>query len=132
MFHEASLDTIPLEDGSMDFGYCLGVLHYVPDAQQGIISCVKKLKRGAPLLVYVYYAFENRPLWFRVIWRVSDILRRIISHLPFFLKYWITWVIAAFFYFPIARISLLLEKAGLSVENIPLSAYRRRTFYTMH
>ncbi len=130
-FHEASLDSIPLEDSSMDFGYCLGVLHYVPDAQRGITSCVKKLKPGAPFLVYVYYAFENRPFWFRAMWRASDIVRRAISRLPFFLKYVTTWIIAASVYYPLARVSLLLEAVGFSVEHMPLSAYRRRTFYTM-
>src|SRR4051812_17309430 len=30
-FHKASIASIPLPDGSMDFGYSLGVLHHVPD-----------------------------------------------------------------------------------------------------
>jgi len=131
-FHKASLDTAPLDDNSMDFGYCLGVLHYVPDAQKGLTACATKLKPGAPLLVYVYYAFENRPLWFRFIWKMSDLVRRVISHLPFFAKYWSTQLIAALVYFPVAKLSLLLEKLGVSVEWVPLSAYRKHSFYTMH
>ena len=43
-FHIASVDDIPLRNNSMDFGYSLGVLHHVPDTQDGIGSCVKKLK----------------------------------------------------------------------------------------
>jgi SAM-dependent methyltransferase len=61
-FHRASVDSIPLADSSMDFGYSLGVLHHVPDTEAGLRACVKKLKSGAPFLVYLYYAFDNRPL----------------------------------------------------------------------
>ena len=67
-FHHASVDAIPLPDGSQDFGYSLGVLHHVPDTGAGIASCVRKLKIGSPFLVYCYYRFDNRPLWFRWIW----------------------------------------------------------------
>src|SRR2546423_30640 len=30
-FIQASVDALPLEDDSLDFGYSLGVLHHVPD-----------------------------------------------------------------------------------------------------
>ena len=43
----ASIDHIPLPDESMDFGYSLGVLHYIPDPVAGLRSCVAKLKPGA-------------------------------------------------------------------------------------
>jgi ubiquinone/menaquinone biosynthesis C-methylase UbiE len=68
-FHHASVDAIPLPDGSQDFGYSLGVLHHIPDTAAAMADCVRKLKPGAPFLVYLYYAFDNRPLWFRWIWR---------------------------------------------------------------
>jgi SAM-dependent methyltransferase len=35
VFHLASVDAIPLDDGSMDFGYSLGVLHHVPTLRPG-------------------------------------------------------------------------------------------------
>ncbi|MFM7315738.1 MAG: class I SAM-dependent methyltransferase, partial [bacterium] len=71
----ASVSNIPLDDDSMDFGYSLGVLHHVPDTASGLANCVRKLKAGAPFLVYLYYAFDNRPLWFSVLWKMSDIFR---------------------------------------------------------
>ncbi|MBI3741907.1 MAG: class I SAM-dependent methyltransferase [Chloroflexi bacterium] len=130
-FHLASVDQIPLSDHSMDFGYALGVLHHVPDTRAGIRACAMKLKPGAPLLLYLYYAFDSRPLWFRAIWKLSDLFRRIISQLPFFLKSSISWLIAATIYFPLARVARGLEKIGWNVEPIPLSQYRRRSFYIM-
>ena len=130
-FHHASVAEIPLADDSMDFGYSLGVLHHIPDTAQGIESCVRKLKPSAPFLVYLYYAFDNRPAWFRAIWRISDVFRRIICALPFGLKKIITDLIAVFIYFPFAKSARLLETLGLNVESFPLSVYRHHSFYTM-
>lgn len=130
-FHHASVAEIPLPDNSMDFGYSLGVLHHIPDTAKGIESCVRKLKPSAPFLVYLYYAFDNRPAWFRLIWRISDFFRRMICALPFGLKKIITDLIAVFVYFPFAKSALLLEKIGLNVDSFPLSVYRHHSFYTM-
>jgi len=130
-FHCASVEEIPLADGSADFAYSLGVLHHVPDTEQGIRECARKLKPGAPFLLYVYYAFDNRPVWFRAAWRVSDLLRRYVSTLPFAVRSPLCEVIAAIVYWPLARMSKLLERLGAEVDNVPLSAYRNRSFYAM-
>ena len=93
-FIQSSFESLPFEDNSLDFGYSLGVIHHIPDAAGGMRACVKKLKPGAPFLVYMYYAFDNRPGWFRSLWRVTDVLRRCVSLLPFALRYCITQPIA--------------------------------------
>lgn len=131
IFHRASVDSIPLEDGSCDFGYSLGVLHHVPDTAAGIRACVQKLKPGAPFLIYLYYRFDNRPAWFRAIWKLSDIVRRTVCRLPFAFRYLISQIIALMVYFPLARLSYILEKLGFAVERLPLAQYRRNSFYTM-
>lgn len=130
-FHHASVDQIPLPDNSMDFGYSLGVLHHVPDTVAGIRCCVDKLKSGAPFLVYLYYAFDNRPQWYRLLWRAIDLMRRGISSLPAGARLRVTQVIAAGVYWPLARLARVAEMAGAPVQNFPLSAYRLHSFYTM-
>lgn len=130
-FVEASVDALPLADGSQDFGYSLGVLHHVPDTAAGIAACARKLKPGAPLLLYLYYAFDNRPAWFRLLWRASDAGRRTISRLPFRLRRSLTDLIALTVYWPLARTARALEDAGRDVDAFPLAMYRRRSFYTM-
>lgn len=122
---------MPLPPGSQDFGYSLGVLHHVPDTQAAIRSCVEMLKPGAPFLVYLYYAFDNRPTLFRLAWRCSDVLRRLISGLPPRLKHLITDVLALTVYFPLARMSAVVERLHIDVSNIPLSYYRKLSFYSM-
>ncbi len=131
VFHHASVESLPLEDESMDFGYSLGVLHHVPDTAGGIAACVRKLKMGAPFLVYLYYALETRPAWFRAIWRATDVVRRGVSSMPYPLRYAASQALAVSVYLPLARSARALEKAGFDVSNFPLAAYRNQSFYSM-
>jgi SAM-dependent methyltransferase len=129
--HHTPVNAMPFADGSMDFGYSLGVLHHIPDTQAGLVACVGKLKPGAPFLLYLYYAFDNRPAWFRAIWRVSDGVRRLIAPTPFRVKNLITDAIALTVYWPLARLALLVEALGGKGDGVPLGAYRNRTLYVM-
>lgn len=131
VFHHAGVSAIPLADGSMDFGYSLGVLHHVPDTAAGIKSCVAKLKPGAPMLLYLYYALDGKPWLFRAIWQASDLVRKVVSALPRPLKFAVCQLIAATVYWPLARLAGLLEKMGAKVDNLPLSDYRHMSFYSM-
>lgn len=130
-FHRASTDDPGLPRGSQDFGYSLGVLHHVPDTARAMRSCVDLLKPGGVLLVYLYYAFDDRPGWFRALWRLSDLGRRAICRLPPRGKRWVTDLIAALVYLPLARGCELLERVGVGVDNIPLAYYRHHSFYTL-
>lgn len=129
--HHASVGELPFDDSSMDFGYSLGVLHHVPDTAGALRACARKLKAGAPFLVYLYYALENRPRWFRALYRASDLMRLGISRAPYPLKRAVSEAIAAGVYLPLARASRTLEGLGADVSRIPLSAYRHRSFYVM-
>ena len=130
-YHQKSLDSSGLKNNSQDFGYMLGVLHYVPNAKAAIKSCVKLLKPGAPILLYIYYALDNRPLWFKYLWNLSNLLRLIISKLPKFYNFLICDIIAFFVYYPLAKTSLILESIGLNFKNFPLRFYRKSSFYVM-
>jgi SAM-dependent methyltransferase len=133
-FHAAGVDDEVLPEGSADFGYSLGVLHHVPNTFEGIKSCVKMLKPGAPFLLYLYYAFDNRPLWFRMLWQCSEAIRFLVSRLPNTLRFWVSQIIALVVYWPLARLAKVAEGLGLCVEKVnhlPLSAYRHLSFYTM-
>ena len=130
-FHAASVDALPFAEGSMDFGYSLGVLHHVPDTAAALRSAVRPLKPGAPFLVYLYYAFDNQPAWYRGVWRATDLVRRAVSRSPSRVKAAVTTAIAAVVYLPLARLARLAGAAGLDVQRLPLSFYRDRSFYPM-
>jgi SAM-dependent methyltransferase len=130
-FHRASADGIPLPDGSQDFGYSLGVLHHIPDTAKALSDCVRKLKPGVPFLLYLYYALDGRPGWFRALWRASDLARQAVARLPFPVRKAVTTAAAAGVYWPLGRLARAGEKAGRDVTHWPLSAYRSLSFYTM-
>lgn len=130
-FTHASVQAIPIPDGTLDFGYCLGVLHHIPDTQAGLNACIAKLKPGAPFLVYLYYALDGRPSWFKALWRLSDALRRMIAHSPDPIRFFVCDLIAAAVYWPLSRFARLMERLGHDVSNLPLSPYRHRAYYSL-
>jgi SAM-dependent methyltransferase len=130
-FYNETTEKCSIKLSSQDFGYCLGVLHHIPNTQNALADCASLLKSGAPFLLYLYYNFENKPLWFKLIWKISDIIRKIVSRLPQTIKRFISEAIALFIYFPLSRIALLFEKMKLNPSNIPLSDYRKKPFYQM-
>ncbi|MEX0842480.1 MAG: class I SAM-dependent methyltransferase, partial [Xanthobacteraceae bacterium] len=130
-FHLASVNEIPLAPQSLDFAVALGVLHHVPDTQAAINKIAGKLKPGAPFMVYLYYAFDNRPSWYRMLWKASDRLRILVAQLPHPLRFVLSQLIALFVYWPLARLSKLADKLGFPVRSMPLSWYRDKSFYVM-
>jgi SAM-dependent methyltransferase len=133
-FHQAGVDELPFADESMDFAYSLGVLHHVPDTKKALADCVKKLRPGAAMLLYLYYAFDNRPFWFKAIWHGSDIVRRVVSRMPPEPKVAVTNFLAYAVYWPLSRASRAFERFerfGVDVSAFPLSAYRDKTMYTL-
>lgn len=130
-FHHATVGALPLADASCDFGYSLGVLHHVPDTAAGVAACVAKLKPGAPFLLYLYYAFDNRAAWYRALWKLSELLRALLSRAPRFLRNAGADLAAALLYWPLARTAKWLERLGANVGSLPLSFYRDRSFYVM-
>lgn len=130
-FHLASVANLPVADGSCDLVYALGVLHHVPDTAAAVQSCTAKLVSGGRLLLYLYYRFDHRPVWFRLLWRISDGLRRGIARLPFRFRRSVTDVVAVIVYWPLARLARITERRGFDARNFPLYYYRNASLYSM-
>ncbi|AZZ91682.1 methyltransferase domain-containing protein [Hahella sp. KA22] len=130
-FHRSGVGALPFEDNSLDFGYSLGVLHHIPDTGRGIADCVTKLKPGAPFLIYLYYSFDNKPAWYKWLWKASDYIRKAVSALPGAYKYPVSQLFALFVYWPLARTALMMNKLGFKVDSWPLGFYKDKSFYMM-
>ena len=130
-FRHEDLSSMGLADGTCDFGYCLGVLHHVPDPAHALATCVAKLKPGAPFLVYLYYDLEGRGWLQRRLFNVATVIRAVVSRLPSRARGVVADVLATVMYWPLARTARLLEKAGLDPSLVPLFQYRHRSFYVM-
>jgi glycosyltransferase involved in cell wall biosynthesis/SAM-dependent methyltransferase len=130
-FLEKSVDSVPRPAEGYDFGYSLGVLHHVPDTAAAIASCASLLKPGAPFLLYLYYAMDNKPVWYKSIWKFSDLIRALVNRLPSAPKALASDLLAGLVYWPLARAAWIYHLMGLNTDNFPLSYYRDKSFYTM-
>ena len=130
-FRHEDLSAMGLEDGSCDFGYSLGVLHHVPDTEDATRACVRKLKPGAPFLVYLYYDLEGVGVVRRSLLAMVTGLRVLIARLPRQMRHPVTDLLALVLYLPLARLARLVEQSGRDPSRIPLFQYRNRSLYVM-
>lgn len=130
-FKQASVNDLPFADGELDFAYSLGVLHHVYDTEGALRRIARTLRPGGFFLVYLYYAFDNRPPWFRMLWRITDLARRLISHLPRIPRFLVCEIIAAIVYWPLGRLAALCRWMNLSTKNLPLAYYADKSFYVV-
>ena len=131
---QASIDRLPFHDQTFDFILCLGVLHHIPDTQQALNDLVKKLKPGGNILLYFYYNLENRGAFYKFLFSIVNLKRRIISSLPKGLKHFFCDVIALFVYLPlvsIARFIKFIAPKSSFYQRIPLSYYTNKSFRIM-
>ena len=128
-FLKESTNSCTIKEKSQDFGYCLGVLHHIPDPEKALKDCAKLLKSKSPFLLYLYYNFENKPKWFKLIWKVSDFMRKVISKMPNRLKILTCTLIAYLIYLPLSRTANLFERLGLNISDFPLADYRSKPMY---
>jgi len=126
-----SVESNQIPDKSLDLAVSLGVLHHIRDTQGAIQKVAEKLKPGGTFLGYLYYALENKPLLYRALWRLSDSIRIVISRLPKKFKLVLADFIALTIYLPLATISRILEKFGISVDSVPLHHYKDLSFHVM-
>jgi SAM-dependent methyltransferase len=129
---KASVDNIPFADATFDLVFSLGVLHHVPDTKKAIGKCVDKLKPNGHILLYLYYNLENRGLFFKTLFYLSNSIRWIVSKFPGFIKIFVCNLLAIFFYMPfvwLSRILIQLKISSKVVSRIPLSWYADKSFH---
>jgi ubiquinone/menaquinone biosynthesis C-methylase UbiE len=130
-FVNKSVGNMNFKNNKFDFIYSLGVLHHIPDLDSALLEINKILKKNRPFLLYLYYNMDNKPYYYRLIWKVSEIFRYFISKLPFKIKKFFCLFIAITIYFPLANISKLIKFLGFNNELLPLGQYYDKSFYVM-
>lgn len=77
LFFMADLKRLPFAPDCADFAYCLGVLHHLPTPA---LVEVRAMARFAPtLLIYLYYALDNRPAYFRLLLGLATGIRSLLA-----------------------------------------------------
>jgi len=69
-------NSIPL--ASLDLAMSLGVLHHIPDTGLAIKDVSRRIKPGGVFLCYLYYSLENKPTFYKLIFKAVDGVRRVI------------------------------------------------------
>jgi SAM-dependent methyltransferase len=119
-------NSIPLE--TLDLAMSLGVLHHIPDTGLAIKDVSIRIKPGGIFLCYLYYNLENKPFFYKLIFKAVNAVRKIISLLPQRIKRIVCSSIAAIIYWPLARFSKIINKIGMNTSNIPLHHYADMPF----
>lgn len=127
LFFMGDLKRLPFREKFADFLYCLGVLHHLPtDA----LTEVRALKTYAPtLLIYLYYALDNRPIYFRGLLAAVTVLRKFVSKIrnPFF-RLSFSWLTVALVYVPLVCLGWTLKPVGMA-QYVPLyEGYHGKSF----
>lgn len=118
LFFQGDLERLPFVPDSFDFAFSLGVLHHLPTPA---LVAARRLAPLAPrLLLYFYYALDNRPAHYRVLlagvtatrrvlWRIrSESFRRAFA-----------WIVAATVYRPMVALGDVAESFGAG-RSVPL------------
>ena len=113
---------------SLDLAMSLGVLHHIPDTALAIKDVSRSIKPGGVFLCYLYYNLENKPAYYKLIFKGVNIVRRIISASPQKVRRLSATVIAAVVYWPLARLSKVFSKIGRNTSNLPLHHYADMPF----
>lgn len=121
---QADVCNLPFRSGAMDFTYCLGVLHHLEEPDAGMRS-ICRVTRG-PLLVYLYYALDNRSSIHRMLLALATLGRKVTARLPKPVMFGLSWIIAVLIYWPLARLARVLSRLGFAraAHEVPLSHYR--------
>ena len=126
---QASIDSLPFPDEGFDFILCLGALHHVPDTAAALETAVKKLRPGGWMLLYIYYALENRGPAYRLLFGTADLLRRVVSGLPGPLKRVCCDVLALTVYLPLVGLARAVQMlSGKGAEALPLHYYSDKSW----
>lgn len=117
LFFMGDLERLPFRDQFCDLLVCIGVLMTL---KRDAIESVKMLKRYSPkLVIYLYYALDNRPWHYKAIFVPVDLVRRVTSRIRnhTFRRYF-TAAVTLGVYYPLRYLGHALKPFGWS-HHVP-------------
>ncbi len=118
IFFMGDIKRLPFRNDFAEFLFSLGVLHHLPTPA---LDEVVALKNYAPrLLIYLYYALDNRPVFYKYLLSAVNLARGILAKLrnPHFREVF-CWLGAIAVYRPMVCLGIMLKPFGLE-EQVPL------------
>jgi SAM-dependent methyltransferase len=121
---QAGFGNLPFAPSSFDLVFSLGVVHHLPDTEAAVHEAASMVKPGGWLMLYVYYALDNRGAAYRALFNLSTVGRLAISRLPSRLKFLVCDAIAAGVYAPFVALASVARAAGIrGWQKLPLAYY---------
>lgn len=119
LFIMADIKQLPFQNNFVDFLFSIGVLHHLPTP---CLAEARALEKFAPeLLVYLYYALDNRPWYFRVLLRVITPIRLALSRVRNeTVRRAVVFAGTYALYRPLVWLGKLVEWSGGEGKSIPL------------
>lgn len=123
LFFLGDLRRMPFRDDFADFLFTLGVLHHLPT---GALEEVRALSGCAPtLLVFLYYALDNRPVFWRGLLSAVSGVRLVLSRTEGpRLRSALTWALTIGVYLPLISLGHAVRPFGLA-SKVPLYDFYR-------
>jgi len=114
----ADLLKLPFPKYVFDFAMSLGVLHHLP---ANCLDITRKLKTVAPrFLLYLYYALDNKPFYYRLLLNLYTPLRKMTCKIKSeCFRNIFSWLTVFFAYLPFILLGYILKPFGLS-KYVPL------------
>lgn len=127
IFIMSDIKQLPFRENFVDFLFCIGVLHHLPTF---CLNEVTALKKFAPeLLIYLYYALDNRPWYFRYFLSIITPIRMVLSSLRNEKIRWFVSVLGAYLlYLPLVQLGKLIQLIFGRGSMVPLyEGYRDKS-----
>jgi SAM-dependent methyltransferase len=121
LFFMCDLKRLPFRDSFADFLFCLGVLHHLPT---DCLKEVRALRKAAPrLLIFLYYALDNRPWYFPLLLKTVTAVRLALSAIRSpSLRTAISWLGTWLIYIPLIWLGKVMQIFGKG-RYVPLYEY---------
>jgi SAM-dependent methyltransferase len=126
LYFMGDLRRLPFREDFVDFLFCIGVLHHLPCSALEEVRSLKKYT--SQMLIYLYYALDNRPFYFRILFMFATRLRlQTASVKNFHFRNFFSWAGVLLIYYPFIILGSILRPLGRS-HLIPLyESYRGKT-----
>jgi SAM-dependent methyltransferase len=109
----------------------IGVFHHIPDTRKALNDCVKKVKKGGYFFVYLYYNLDRRGPVYKALFKLSSLVRQVVSRLPGKIKHFVCDVLAILFYMPFILAGRFIKFLGFKdlAKRMPLHGYQNRSLF---
>ncbi|HEX8135967.1 MAG TPA: methyltransferase domain-containing protein [Pyrinomonadaceae bacterium] len=134
-FVQADIYHPPFRPRTFDFLYSLGVLHHLPDPEQGFRTLLPLLREDGFLNIYLYWNLEGEPRWRRLALSGVTQVRRVTTRMPHALLKKLSWLIAVGFELGLVTPARTLSRFPATrrlAERVPLGHYRKYSFRVLY